>query len=62
MIETDEEGNRQIRELINQRHDPIFNDWEQNFIRDLMGQRYEMLSKAQKACITRLIGWLKGDL
>lgn len=61
MIETDETGNRQLRELIDRRHDMIFNEWEQNFIRDLMGKSYSSLTKHQKACVTRLIGWLKGD-
>lgn len=60
MEETSETGNKQMQELIDNMHDTVFNDWEQQFIRDLHGRKYEHLSKSQKACVTRLIDWLEG--
>lgn len=61
MIETDDEGERQMEELIKHIHDPCFNDWEQRFIRDLRDKRYSRLTKHQKAAVTRIYGWLKGE-
>lgn len=61
MIETDQVGDAQIKELLANRNDPVFNDWEKSFISDLWGRKYVKLTKNQKACVTRLIGWLRGD-
>ena len=61
MIETNETGDNQIKELLEHQRDPVFNDWEKGFIRDLAGKKYEGLTKNQKSVITRLIGWLRGE-
>lgn len=60
MWETNEEGNRQIIELIQNRLSGVFNEWEQAFIKDLIGKKYEKLTKRQRDVITRLIDWLRG--
>lgn len=60
MIETDEEGQRQMSLLIKNMRSSVFNDWEQGFIRDLVGKKYAQLTKNQKAVVTRLNDWLKG--
>lgn len=61
MLETNETGQKLIEELLKNRMDPIFNEWERGFIKHLAGVKYQTLTKDQKACITRLIGWLRGD-
>lgn len=46
--------------LIKNMRSSVFNDWEQGFIRDLVGKKYAQLTKNQKAVVTRLNDWLKG--
>lgn len=60
MIETNEEGQRQVNELLKNKDDEVFNDWEQEFIRDLASKKYEHLTGRQKSVVTRLYGWLSG--
>lgn len=58
-------GDEMIKKLILNKDHPIFNEFEKRFIRDLMKLHirnlYADLSKRDKACIQRCIGWLEGN-
>lgn len=54
------EGQLQIDTLIKEKECGAFNEWEKTFIQDLVGKRYEKLSKKERLIVIRLIGWLGG--
>lgn len=54
MIETNEVGNKQIRELIEKIDQGDFTEWEENFIRGLKYRDYDGLSAKQKALVSEL--------
>lgn len=56
------DGDKKIEELIANVFDPIFNDWEKSFIKELqrVPKPYMKLSKSEKAVVIRLWEWLKG--
>lgn len=53
-------GEEMLKELIRFKESSIFDEHEKRFIREILGKRFEELSKHQKAVVLRLYGWLTG--
>lgn len=62
MLETDEEGQRQMDFLIHEKDSGIFSEWERQFIQELIRRKkYTSLSKREKSIVTRLMDWHRGS-
>ena len=54
MIDTNETGNRKLKALSSSLGAAAWTEWEENFIQDMEGKRYEDLTPKQQTTVSNL--------